>query len=137
MYPDQFSFRKGHFAPHYVHWFVEHFTTAVFLDIEKVFDRVWIYALIYKLIKCNFPLVLIKFIFPNLFDRDILVRVKGKLSRNLLLFRYPPRLPFFWKFIQSFYQRYTKSTLYPSCQIYIRHLCFHHPPKTGILIFYP
>ena len=54
--PEQFGFRKNLSAPHQVYRLVEHittnkvkkhFTAAVFLDIEKAFDKVWIFGLIY------------------------------------------------------------------------------------------
>lgn len=88
--PDQFGFRKGPSAPHQVYQLVEHITAkinksptaAVFLDIEKAFDRVGIYALIYKLI-ITFLLFLIKLIFHYLLDRNFIVKIKNKLSRNL------------------------------------------------------
>ena len=53
--PEQFGFRKDLFAPHKVYRLLGHVTTgltrkqytaAIFLDIEKAFDKVWIFGLI-------------------------------------------------------------------------------------------
>ncbi|GFX08172.1 uncharacterized protein TNCV_4783861 [Trichonephila clavipes] len=55
-------------------------TGAVFLDIQKAFDRVWIGGLIYKLIINNFPFALIHIINSYLTNRSYQVRVKDSLS---------------------------------------------------------
>ncbi|GFW81552.1 probable RNA-directed DNA polymerase from transposon BS [Trichonephila clavipes] len=55
-------------------------TGAVFLDIQKAFDRVWIGGLIYKLITNNFPPALIHLINSYLTNRSYQVRVKDSLS---------------------------------------------------------
>ncbi|GFS97388.1 RNA-directed DNA polymerase from mobile element jockey [Trichonephila clavipes] len=55
-------------------------TGAVFLDIQKAFDRVWIGGLIYKLIINNFPPALIHIINSYLTNRSYQVRVKDSLS---------------------------------------------------------
>ncbi|GFT96070.1 probable RNA-directed DNA polymerase from transposon BS [Trichonephila clavipes] len=55
-------------------------TGAVFLDIQKAFDRVWIGGLIYKLITNNFPPALIHIINSYLTNRSYQVRVKDSLS---------------------------------------------------------
>ncbi|GFV85321.1 RNA-directed DNA polymerase from mobile element jockey [Trichonephila clavipes] len=55
-------------------------TGAVFLDIQKAFDRVWIGGLIYKLIINNFPPALIHVINSYLTNRSYQVRVKDSLS---------------------------------------------------------
>ncbi|GFU48479.1 hypothetical protein TNCV_2929441 [Trichonephila clavipes] len=44
-------------------------TGAVFLDIQKAFDRVWISGLIYKLIKYNFPPSIIHILNSHLVNR--------------------------------------------------------------------
>lgn len=60
----QFGFRKGHSTLHALMNLHEKVATgfnvdktliALFLDIEKAFDTVWIKGLIFKLIKLNFP----------------------------------------------------------------------------------
>ncbi|GFU48784.1 RNA-directed DNA polymerase from mobile element jockey [Trichonephila clavipes] len=55
-------------------------TGAVFLDIQKAFDRVWISGLIYKLINYNFPPSLIHLINSYLVNRIYQVRVNNTLS---------------------------------------------------------
>ena len=45
------------------------------LDIEKAFDRVWIDGLMYKLIKYNYPTVIIKSIHSFLQNRHLIVSV--------------------------------------------------------------
>ncbi|GFX52860.1 probable RNA-directed DNA polymerase from transposon X-element [Trichonephila clavipes] len=55
-------------------------TGAVFLDIQKAFDRVWISGLIYKLITNNFPAPLIHIINSYLVNRTYKVRVNNTLS---------------------------------------------------------
>ena len=58
------------------------FTVAVFLDVEKAFDRVWLDGLRYKL-KVDFGLddQLIRWISSYLNDRQCQIRVNGQLSR--------------------------------------------------------
>ena len=89
--PEQFGFRKNLSAPHQVYRLVEHITTgkvnnqstaAVFLDIEKAFDKIWINGLIHKLINKNFPPPLIKLIFSYLSDRTFHVKINNSLSRQ-------------------------------------------------------
>ncbi|GFV93400.1 probable RNA-directed DNA polymerase from transposon BS [Trichonephila clavipes] len=53
-------------------------TGAVFLDIQKAFDRVWISGLIYKLITHNFPLIHI--VNSYLVNRTYKVRVNNTFS---------------------------------------------------------
>ncbi|GFV88249.1 probable RNA-directed DNA polymerase from transposon BS [Trichonephila clavipes] len=55
-------------------------TGAVFLDIQKAFDRVWISGLIYKLIINHFPVPLIPIINSYLVNRTFKVRVNNTLS---------------------------------------------------------
>ncbi|GFU88627.1 probable RNA-directed DNA polymerase from transposon BS [Trichonephila clavipes] len=55
-------------------------TGAVFLDIQKVFDQVWISGLIYKLITNNFPAPLSHIINSYLVNRIFKVRVNSTLS---------------------------------------------------------
>ncbi|GFU08862.1 probable RNA-directed DNA polymerase from transposon BS [Trichonephila clavipes] len=55
-------------------------TGAVFLDIQKAFDRIWISGLIYKLIINQFPAPLIHIINSYLVNRTFKVRVNNTLS---------------------------------------------------------
>ncbi|GFY33984.1 RNA-directed DNA polymerase from mobile element jockey [Trichonephila clavipes] len=57
-------------------------TGAVFLDIQKAFDRVWVSGLIYKLITNNFPPALIHLINSYLVNRTFQVRVNDTLSSS-------------------------------------------------------
>ncbi|GFW61168.1 RNA-directed DNA polymerase from mobile element jockey [Trichonephila clavipes] len=58
-------------------------TGAVFLDIQKAFDRVWVSGLIFKLITNNFPPALIHLINSYLVNRTFQVRVNDTLSNSL------------------------------------------------------
>ncbi|GFW84566.1 probable RNA-directed DNA polymerase from transposon BS [Trichonephila clavipes] len=58
-------------------------TGAVFLDIQKAFDRVWVSGLIYKLITNNFLPALIHLINSYLVNRTFQVRVNDTLSSSL------------------------------------------------------
>ncbi|GFW53014.1 RNA-directed DNA polymerase from mobile element jockey [Trichonephila clavipes] len=63
--------------------FNQHETTGgAFLDAEKAFDRVWHDGLIFKLIKLNFPLYIIKAINSYLRDRSFQVKITSTLSRT-------------------------------------------------------
>ena len=57
-------------------------TLACLLDIEKAFDSVWIYGLIFKLIKFKFDPVLIRVIYNFLSERSFQVRVEDSLSKE-------------------------------------------------------
>ncbi|GFT83791.1 RNA-directed DNA polymerase from mobile element jockey [Trichonephila clavipes] len=56
------------------------FRGAVFLDIQKAFDRVWIDGLIYKLITYNVPPAIIHILYSYLTNRKYKVRVNDTLS---------------------------------------------------------
>ncbi|GFV15999.1 RNA-directed DNA polymerase from mobile element jockey [Trichonephila clavipes] len=56
------------------------YTGAVFLDIQKAFDRVWHTGLLYKLIKINAPPQLILIIKSFLNNRSFAVRVNDTHS---------------------------------------------------------
>jgi len=55
-------------------------TGMIFLDVEKAFDRVWHNGLLYKMLKLNFPLPLIKTVRSFLSERTFSVYIKGQLS---------------------------------------------------------
>lgn len=55
-------------------------TAAIFLDIEKAFDRVWHPGLLYKLYQLNTPAYLLALIKSFLEDRSFIVRVDNETS---------------------------------------------------------
>ncbi|GFY13335.1 probable RNA-directed DNA polymerase from transposon X-element [Trichonephila clavipes] len=57
-------------------------TGAVFLDIQKAFDRVWVSGLVYKLITNNFPPALTHIINSYLVNRTFQVRVNDSLTNT-------------------------------------------------------
>ncbi|GFU27189.1 RNA-directed DNA polymerase from mobile element jockey [Trichonephila clavipes] len=89
--PQQHGFRAGLSTSHQLLRVVEYIKTgfrdrkstgAVFLDIQKAFDRVWHVGLLYKLIKINTPPHLIKLISSFLTNRSFAVKVNNIHSTN-------------------------------------------------------
>ncbi|GBN95212.1 RNA-directed DNA polymerase from mobile element jockey [Araneus ventricosus] len=87
--PEQFGFRKNLSTTHQlirvVEFIEEAFNTkqktgAVFLDIQKAFDRVWQDALIHKLINYNTPNYITKIIQYYLVNRNFMVKVNNEFS---------------------------------------------------------
>ncbi|GBN93578.1 RNA-directed DNA polymerase from mobile element jockey [Araneus ventricosus] len=87
--PEQFGFREKLSTSHQLIRVVEYVTEgfankqktgAVFLDIQKAFDRVWQDGLIHKLIHYKTPSYLIKLIDSYFLERKFAVRVKNELS---------------------------------------------------------
>ena len=58
---------------------------AIFLDIEKAFDRVWHNSLRYELIHMNAPALLLRCISSLLRDRTVKVRILGHTSREIAI----------------------------------------------------
>ena len=58
---------------------------AVFLDIEKAFDRVWHNGLRYELLHMNAPALLLRWISSFLRDRTVTVRILGYTSREIAI----------------------------------------------------
>ena len=58
---------------------------AIFLDIEKAFNRVWHNGLRYELLHMNAPALLFRWIFSFLRDRTIKVRILGHTSREIAI----------------------------------------------------
>lgn len=56
------------------------YTGALLLDIEKAFDTVWPYGLVYKLIILKFPMYLIFFIFSYVKDRKMFIFFENVIS---------------------------------------------------------
>ena len=88
---EQFGFRSKHSTTHQLVRLVEYITDkfnknqgtgAVFLDIEKAFDRVWITGLLYKLIKYEIPACYIHLLNSYLRNRKFCVSVGNELSSN-------------------------------------------------------
>ena len=57
-------------------------TGMIFLDVEKAFDRVWHNGLLFKMLKLNFPLPLIKTVRSFLSERTFSVFIKGQFSET-------------------------------------------------------
>ncbi|GBP96091.1 RNA-directed DNA polymerase from mobile element jockey [Eumeta japonica] len=58
----------------------ERFTVAVFLDMDKVFDKVWHDGFLHKLLKTPLPFALTKIIASFFRDRSFCVTVEETLS---------------------------------------------------------
>ncbi|GFW10301.1 probable RNA-directed DNA polymerase from transposon X-element [Trichonephila clavipes] len=89
--PQQHGFRAGLSTTHQLLRVMEYIKTgfrdrkstgAVFLEIQKAFDRVWHVGLLYKLIKINTPPHLIKLISSFLTNRSFAVKVNNIHSTN-------------------------------------------------------
>ncbi|GBN53794.1 RNA-directed DNA polymerase from mobile element jockey [Araneus ventricosus] len=92
--PEQFGFRPNLSTTHQLvrvtEYITEGFTKkqktgAVFLDIQKAFDRVWKDGLIHKLITLNTPQYLVKIFDSYLTNRSFRVRVKDELSEQKII----------------------------------------------------
>ena len=86
----QFGFRCGHSTVDQLARLVNALTSnfndklhtgALLLDIEKAFDTVWQYGLIYKLIMYNFPRYLILLLNSYLQNRNIFVELNNVASK--------------------------------------------------------
>lgn len=90
--PDhQFGFRHKHSTIHAINKFTSDIcwnlnnnqcTGALFIDLEKAFDTVWLEGLLYKLIKNKFPTYLIKIIWNMITDRKFIVTENQLTSKN-------------------------------------------------------
>lgn len=88
--PDnQYGFKPGHSTQHALlklHHDVtislnsKSCTLTAFLDIEKAFDKVWTRGLIYKMIKFEFPLYLVKIILDFLNNRFFQIKINQEFS---------------------------------------------------------
>lgn len=87
--PEQFAFRSHHSTTHQLLGLVDRLTVnaknrlrtaAIFLDIEKAFDRVWHSGLLYKLHQLETPAHLIAIIHSFLTNRSFVVRVEDSTS---------------------------------------------------------
>jgi len=57
-------------------------TPAIFLDVEKAFDKVWHEGLLHKLLKIGTPMHFVKLIESFLTSRCFNVRVENSISTN-------------------------------------------------------
>ncbi|GBN54312.1 RNA-directed DNA polymerase from mobile element jockey [Araneus ventricosus] len=89
--PKQFGFRKSLMTNHQLLRVVEYITkdfdrgectAAVFLDIQKAFDRVWKQGLIHKLIMYKTPPNLVHLLNSYLGDRKFVVRIGNSSSES-------------------------------------------------------
>ncbi|GBO11667.1 RNA-directed DNA polymerase from mobile element jockey [Araneus ventricosus] len=89
--PQQFGFSAQLSTTHQLLRVIEHIhegkakhsaTAAIFLDIAKAFDKVWIQGLIHKLIAYHFPPYIIKIICSYLQDTYFTVAVKDTDSSS-------------------------------------------------------
>ncbi|GBN85061.1 putative RNA-directed DNA polymerase from transposon BS [Araneus ventricosus] len=87
--PQEFGFTPQLSTTHQLLRVVEHInegknsnlaTAAIFLDIAKAFDKVWIEGLIHKLISYKFPQYIIEIIQSDLKNRHFTVLVKNSDS---------------------------------------------------------
>lgn len=86
---EQHGFRPFHSTTSQLHRVMKEFrlnfsrkdTTGVLLfDIEKAFDRIWHYGLIYKMIQLNYPKYIIHSVFSFVSDRKFRVALNSHLS---------------------------------------------------------
>ena len=63
----------------------KHYTAAVFLDIEKAFDKIWHNGLIHKLHNINTPPTLTRYINSFIKDRTIHFNILDEKSKNIKL----------------------------------------------------
>ena len=59
--------------------------SAIFLDVEKAFYRVWHHGLRYKLLNLNLPPLLVRWISNFLKDRVVQAYIKGTTSRDVTI----------------------------------------------------
>lgn len=87
--PEQFAFRSEHSTTNQLMKLVDYLTntmnrgektTAVLLDLEKAFDKVWHIGLLYKLLKLDTPPALVALIQSFLENRCFSVRVENQYS---------------------------------------------------------
>ncbi|GBO15313.1 putative RNA-directed DNA polymerase from transposon BS [Araneus ventricosus] len=92
--PEQFGFRKSLTTTHQLLRVVEYITSsfekgectgAVFLDVEKAFDRVWIQGLIPKLIRYKTPPHLLQLLKSYLKERKFAVKIGNSISEAKIM----------------------------------------------------
>ncbi|GBN85166.1 putative RNA-directed DNA polymerase from transposon BS [Araneus ventricosus] len=92
--PEQFGFRKSLTTTHQLLRVVEYITSgfekgectgAVFLDVQKAFDRVWIQGLIHKLIGYKTPPHLLQLLKSYLKERKFAVKIGNSISEAKIM----------------------------------------------------
>ncbi|GBO25105.1 RNA-directed DNA polymerase from mobile element jockey [Araneus ventricosus] len=92
--PEQFGFRKSLTTTHQLLRVVEYITSgfekgectgAVFLDVQKAFDRVWIQGLIHKLIRYKTPPHLLQLLKSYLEERKFAVKIGNSISEAKIM----------------------------------------------------
>ncbi|GBN83101.1 RNA-directed DNA polymerase from mobile element jockey [Araneus ventricosus] len=92
--PEQFGFRKSLTTTHQRLRAVEYITSgfeegectgAVFLDVQKAFDRVWIQGLIHKLIRHKTPPHLLQLLKSYLEERKFAVKIGNSISEAKIM----------------------------------------------------
>ncbi|KFM83187.1 putative RNA-directed DNA polymerase from transposon BS, partial [Stegodyphus mimosarum] len=86
---EQHGFRKKHSTNHQLYRVTEmishglmnkSITGAIFLDVAKAFDRVWLEGLIHKIINLGFPDYITHITYSYLMGKHFVVRVNNKIS---------------------------------------------------------
>ncbi|GBN71585.1 putative RNA-directed DNA polymerase from transposon BS [Araneus ventricosus] len=89
-----FGFRKSLTTTHQLLRVVEYITSgfekgestgAVFLDVQKAFDRVWIQGLIHKLIRYKTPPHLLQLLKSYLEERKFVVKIGNSMSEAKIM----------------------------------------------------
>ncbi|GBL99146.1 putative RNA-directed DNA polymerase from transposon BS, partial [Araneus ventricosus] len=92
--PEQYGFRKSLTTTHQLLRVVEYITSgfeksectgAVFLDIQKAFDRVWIQGLIHKLIRYKTPPLLLQLLKSYFEERKFAVKIGNSISEAKIM----------------------------------------------------
>lgn len=87
--PEQAAFRREHYTTQQLVKLVDHLTSninshiyssSVFLDIEKAFDRVWHEGVLYKMVKMNISPNTVKMVQSFLQNRTFTTKVDGSSS---------------------------------------------------------
>lgn len=109
---EQFGFRVGHSTTdqlmRVVNLITSNFnkklhTGVLLLDVEKAFDTVWIYGLIYKMLISKFPTYLIIIIFSYMSNRKFFVSVCNILSQGQMIVAGVPQGSVMGPILYNFY----------------------------------
>ena len=118
----QFGFRKKHSTVSQLARIADHVSNSynlhkhsgmVLLDIEKAYDTVWIYGLLYKLITFKIPTYLLFILKASLDGRSFSIHLKEATS--------PPKPPPLACFKERFYRPPTLLSIFLICRILLTH----------------